>query len=112
MNAEKKIELIYGELPTAPAPMAAYIPTVLHNGVIYCSGQGPIINGVQVFTGKLGENVSIEEGYEAARLCGINLLAQLKRQLGDLDKVKRVLNVHVYVASSTNFFEQSKVANA
>lgn len=111
MNPETKIAELYGELPTAPTPQAAYITTAQHNGIVHCSGQGPVINGKQMFTGRLGETVSIQDGYEAAKLCGINLLAQLKKQVGSLDKVKRILNAHVYVASSVDFFQQSQVAN-
>ena len=111
MQAEKRIQEIYGELPSAPIPVASYVPVVRSGNTLYLSGQGPIINGRQMFTGKLGKQVSQDEGYEAAKLCGINLLAQLKKYLGDLDRVKRVLNARIYVASDPDFVNQPQVAN-
>lgn len=78
---------------------------------MFLSGQGPIINGEQKFTGRVGEDVSMEQGYEAAKLCCVNLLAQLKKYIGDLDRVRRVVSVKVYIASGPDFFDQPKVAN-
>ena len=111
MQIEKRIEELYGELPQAPAPVAAYVPVVQSGNLLFLSGQGPIINGVQMYTGRVGAECSMEDGYEAAKLCCINLLAQLKRYVGDLDRVVRVVNTKVYIASDKAFFDQPKVAN-
>ena len=111
MTVEQRIEQLYGPLPQAPSPVAAYVPVVQAGKLLFLSGQGPIINGEQKFTGRVGEDVTMEEGYEAARLCCVNLLAQLKKYIGDLDRVRRVVSVKVYIASGPDFFDQPKVAN-
>lgn len=111
MNAENMIGELFGPLPVPPVPVYAYIPVVRTGNLLFVSGQGPVINGKQMFAGKLGAEVSMEQGCEAAKLCGVNLLAQLKQYLGDLDLIKQVVNVKVYVASTTDFYDQPKVAN-
>jgi enamine deaminase RidA (YjgF/YER057c/UK114 family) len=111
MTAEKKIDELFGPLPVPPKPLFSYIPVVRTGKLLFVSGQGPIINGKQMFTGKLGGEISTEQGYEAAKLCGVNLLALLKQYLGDLDRIKQVVNVKVYVASTNDFYDQPKVAN-
>lgn len=111
MTVEQRIEQLYGPLPQAPSPVAAYVPVVQAGKLLFLSGQGPIINGEQKFAGRVGEDVTMEEGYEAARLCCVNLLAQLKKYIGDLDRVRRVVSVKVYIASGPDFFDQPKVAN-
>ena len=111
MNIEKKIEEIYGSLPQAPSPVAAYVPVVQSGKLLFLSGQGPIINGKQMYTGRVGKECTTQDGYDAARLCCVNLLAQLQKFLGDLDKIKRIVNVKVYIASEPDYFEQPKVAN-
>jgi enamine deaminase RidA (YjgF/YER057c/UK114 family) len=111
LKFEQNIIEIYGELPVAPMPVASYVPVVQCGNILYLSGQGPTINGKQMYAGLVGEACTLEEGIEAAKLCGINLLAQLKKYLGDLDRISRVVNARIYVASSGNFFDQPKVAN-
>lgn len=111
MTVEEKLRKLGIELPETPAPIANYLGVKQAGTLVFISGQGPIINGKQLFTGKVGREVTPEEGYEAARACGINLLAQLKTFLGDLDKVKQVLHVKGYVASDDNFTNQPAVIN-
>ena len=111
MKAEEKIKEKCGELPVPPMPVASYVPIAQCGNTLYLSGQGPIINGAQMYSGIVGDSCTLEDGYKAARLCGMNLLAHLKKYLGDLDRVKQILNAKVYVASSDNFFDQPKVAN-
>lgn len=111
MRIEQRIKEICGELPAAPMPIASYVPAVQCGNLLYLSGQGPIIDGKQMYTGIVGGACTLKEGYEAARLCGINLLAVLKNHLGDLDRIERIVNAKIYVASSEDFFEQPKVAN-
>jgi enamine deaminase RidA (YjgF/YER057c/UK114 family) len=111
LKIEQRIQEIYGELPVAPMPIASYVPIVQCGNILYLSGQGPIINGKQIYTGLVGETCTLVDGYEAAKLCGINLLAQLKKYLGDLDRVNRIVNARIYVASSRDFVDQPKVAN-
>lgn len=97
-------------LPDAPAPAANYVPFAQSGNLIFVSGQisadenGPI-------TGKLGENVSVEDGAAAARRCGLSLIAQVKAAVGDLDRVKRVVKLTGFVNSTPDFGDQPKVIN-
>lgn len=97
-------------LPDAPAPAANYVPAVLSGSTIYVSGQLPVgANGL--VKGTLGAGVSVEDGYEAAKLCAINILAQVKKAAGDLDRIVRVVKISGFVASAPDFFDQPKVVN-
>lgn len=98
------------ELPEPAAPVAAYVPVVIAGGLAHVSGQLPFIDGVLV-TGRLGEDVSTGEGYDAARACGLMILAQLKAALGSLDRVERVVKLGAFVNSAASFTDQPKVAN-
>ncbi|MEO0619028.1 MAG: RidA family protein [Pseudomonadota bacterium] len=98
-------------LPDAAAPAANYVPTVLHNGLLYISGQLPIIDGAVAFTGTLGDGVSIEDAQQAAKLCGINILAQAQTALGDLERIDRLLRVGGFVAATPVFTEHPAVLN-
>jgi enamine deaminase RidA (YjgF/YER057c/UK114 family) len=97
-------------LPAAAAPVAAYVPVVEAGGLAHVSGQLPFIDGALV-KGRLGENVSTEEGYEAAKACGLMLLAQLKAALGSLDRVERIVKLGAFINSTGDFTDQPKVAN-
>jgi enamine deaminase RidA (YjgF/YER057c/UK114 family) len=97
-------------LPEPAAPVAAYVPAVLAGGLLHISGQLPFVAGALV-KGRLGEDVSIEEGYTAARACGLMLLAQAKAALGSLDRVERVVKLGAFVNSTGDFTDQPKVAN-
>jgi enamine deaminase RidA (YjgF/YER057c/UK114 family) len=105
--AELKIEL-----PNAAAPLANYVPAVRAGNLLFVSGQICQWNGERRFTGKLGGEISLADGKEAARLCGLNLLAQTKRFLdGDLDRVVRVVRLGGFVNAVPNFTEQPQVVN-
>jgi len=97
-------------LPEPAAPVAAYVPVVITGGLAYVSGQLPFLNGVLV-KGRLGEDVTVGEGYEAARACGLMLLAQLRATLGSLSRVERVVKLGAFVSCTGDFTEQPKVAN-
>ncbi|WCT77678.1 RidA family protein [Novosphingobium humi] len=97
-------------LPVAAAPVAAYVPVVEAGGLAHVSGQLPFIDGALV-KGRLGENVSTEEGYEAAKACGLMLLAQLKAALGSLDRVERIVKLGAFINSTGDYTDQPKVAN-
>lgn len=111
MNVENKLKEMGIDLPDAPAPIANFLPCKRVGDLVYVSGQGPIINGVQLYTGKLGAEIGVEDGYQAARACAVNLLAQLKTFLGDLDKVKQIVHIKGYVASVPTFTNQPGVIN-
>ncbi len=97
-------------LPEAAAPVAAYVPVVVAGGLAHVSGQLPFVAG-KLVRGRLGEDVSLEEGYAAARACGLMLIAQLKAALGSLDRVERVVKLGGYVNSAADFTDQPKVVN-
>ncbi|MBB3956383.1 RidA family protein [Novosphingobium sediminicola] len=97
-------------LPVAAAPVAAYVPVVEAGGLAHVSGQLPFIDGALV-KGRLGEDVSTEEGYAAARACGLMLLAQLKAALGSLDRVERIVKLGAFINSTGDYIDQPKVAN-
>ncbi|MEW9854985.1 RidA family protein [Novosphingobium sp. M1R2S20] len=97
-------------LPEPAAPVAAYVPVVVAGGLAHVSGQLPFVSG-QLVTGRLGENVSLEEGVLAAQACGVMILAQLKAALGSLTRVERIVKLGVFVNSTPHFTDQPKVAN-
>lgn len=97
-------------LPEPAAPVAAYVPVVMTGGLAYVSGQLPFVDGALV-KGRLGESVTVGEGYEAARACGLMLLAQLRAALGSLSRVERVVKLGAFVCSTGEFIDQPKVAN-
>jgi len=97
-------------LPVPAAPVAAYVPVVVAGGLAHVSGQLPFVGGTLV-TGRLGENVSLEQGTAAAQACGLMILAQLKAALGSLSKVERIVKLGAFVNSTSDFTDQPKVAN-
>ena len=98
-------------LPDAPAPAANYVPYVLTGNTLYVSGQISMIDGALV-TGKVGQDLSVEQGAEAARACALSLLAQVKAACGgDLSRLKRVVKLVGFVNSGPDFSDQPKVIN-
>lgn len=108
---ESKLAELELSLPEPPQPVAAYIPSVLHQGLLYISGQLPMRNGQVTCIGKLGEDVSLEQAYAAARLCTLNALSIFKDHVGDLDRLARVIKVGGFVQSAPDFYDQPKVIN-
>ena len=98
-------------LPTANAPVANYVPYVIAGNLVHISGQITMENGELKFVGKLGKDYQVEDGQKAARLCALNLVAQLKSAIGDLDKVTRVVKLNAFVNSDPAFTDQPKVVN-
>lgn len=111
MNVEEKIKILGFHLPPTPKPVAAYIPAIQADRLVFTSGQIPIVNGVLAFKGKLGQEISKEQGYEAARICALNALSAIKSVIGDLDNIEQIIKVVVFVASIEGFTEQPAVAN-
>jgi enamine deaminase RidA (YjgF/YER057c/UK114 family) len=109
MSIKQRLKELDITLPQAAAPVAAYVPTVLANGLLHVSGQLPFREG-QVVTGRLGEDVEVATGQAAARLCGLMLLAQVEAAVG-LDRVERVVKLGVFVNSAAAFTQQPEVAN-
>ena len=109
---EKRLAELGVELPNPTAPIANYVPSVTTGNLVFVSGQVPIFNGALKHVGKLGGNLSIEQGYEAARLCGLSLIAHVRVACGgNLDRVKRVVKVGGFVNSTPEFTDQPKVIN-
>ncbi len=98
-------------LPQAPAPVANYIGFNLVGNLLVVSGQIPLVDGKISTTGKLGAGVSIEDGQAAARVCFINLVAQVKAAVGDLDRVKRVVRLGGFIACGPDFTQHALVMN-
>lgn len=99
------------KLPTPPAPAGSYVPVVISGSLAFVAGQIPTEAGQVKFKGKLGREVSIETGQQAARLCTVNALAQLKSSLGSLDRIKRFVKVTGFVNCEPSFVDQPKVVN-
>ncbi|MEZ0495879.1 RidA family protein [Sphingomonas sp. IW22] len=98
-------------LPEAAAPVAAYVPTVIHGGLLHISGQLPFQDGA-LMTGRVGEDREIPFAQEAAKRCAMMLLAQARRALdGDLSRIERIVKLGVFVNSAPGFTDQAKVAN-
>lgn len=97
-------------LPEPAAPVAAYVPVVVAGGLAHVSGQLPFVDGVLVI-GRLGGDVSVGQGYDAARACGLMILAQLRAALGSLDRVERIVKLGGFVNSTGDFTDQPKVVN-
>ena len=98
------------DLPQAAPPVAAYVPVVVTGNLAHVSGQLPFVSG-ELVTGRLGEGVTLEQGMEAARACGLMILAQLRAALGSLDSVERIVKLGAFVNSAADFTDQPKVAN-
>lgn len=109
---DARIKELKIELPKAAAPAANYVPFVIAGKLLFTAGQVTFWNGELKFVGKLGREFSVEQGYEAARLCALNIVAQAKAACGgDLDKIKRCVKVVGFVNCTPEFTDQPKVIN-
>jgi enamine deaminase RidA (YjgF/YER057c/UK114 family) len=98
-------------LPTPPAPVASYVPFVVSGNLVFISGQVTIAPDGLKYVGTVGKELSLEDGKAAARLCAVNVLAQVKAAAGDLDRVKRCAKVTVFVNAIPGFAQHPEVAN-
>ena len=100
------------EIPDAPAPVGAYVAFKKIGNLLYISGQLPISNEGKIIKGKIGKDLTLEDGQKASKFCAINIIAQVKKALnGDLDKVKNCIKITGFVNSTDNFTDQPKVIN-
>jgi len=111
MSFEAKLTELGITLPLAPKPVATYIPAVRAGDLLFLSGTGPFKDGAIVYAGKLGKDLTVEQGYEAARLTLLNALAMVRQELGTLDRVTRVVRLTGHVASADGFTQQPAVIN-
>ena len=109
---EEKLKELGIEIPIPPNPAGSYIPVVTTGNLAFVSGQIPMKEGKVVFEGKVPENQSVDSARDAAKICIINGLAQLKANLGSLDKITKFVRISGFVNSNSNFTEQPKVINA
>lgn len=110
MSIETRLAELGLTLPAPAAPVASYVPAVLANGLLHISGQLPFLDG-QLMTGRLGEDRDVDFGAQAAKMCGLMLVAQMKAALGSLDRVERIVKLGAFVSSAADFTDQPKVAN-
>lgn len=111
MKIEAKLAEMGLELPSAPKPVANYVRIVRTGNLLFTSGHGPHRDGKLQFLGKVGGDLTVEEGYQAARLVALNCLASVKEALGDLDRVKRVVKLLGMVNCTPEFGQQPEVIN-
>ena len=111
MRVEQKLQEMGLTLPDLPQPNGLYVPSRRVGNLIYIAGQTPDIHGVRQVVGVVGEDLTIEDGQRSARICALNILAVLKAELGDLDKVKQFVQIISYVRCGKNFGDQPAVIN-
>lgn len=110
MTIQAKLAELGLALPAPAAPVASYVPVVVAGGLAHVSGQISLVDG-QLLTGRLGEDLTLEQGVAGARACALMVLAQLEAALGSLDRVERIVKLGVFVNSAASFTDQPKVAN-
>jgi enamine deaminase RidA (YjgF/YER057c/UK114 family) len=111
MGYEDKLKNLGLELPEAPKPVATYVPAVRTGSLLFLSGVLPMRNGQLAYAGKLGRDLGVAEGVEAAKVAMLNALAIAKQELGSLDRISRVVKVVGHVASAEGFTDQPQVLN-
>ncbi len=111
MSPEEKLKQLGIELPDLPKPLGSYVPFVKTGNLVFISGMLPIENGKLLYTGRVGESVSLDEAAVAARRSAINAIAVLRSAIGSLDFLRRCVKVTAFVASSHDFTDQPKVVN-
>ena len=109
---DEKLALLNITLPIPPKPAGSYVPVVTTGKILFVSGQIPIKDGKVAYLGKVPKEISLEEAQAAAKLCIINALAQIKNEIGSLDKISKFVRVSGFVNSTPDFTDQPKVINA
>jgi len=108
---EDKLDAMGIKLPNPPTPAGSYIPVVKVGNLLYISGQIPMEDGKVLFTGKVSDD-NLETAQKSAKMCAINILAQIKREVGNLEKVSKIIRLSGFVNSSSEFYQHPKVINA
>ena len=111
MNPEENLKKLNINLPKAPDPVGAYVASKIVGNLVFISGQLPLNSEGKLIKGKVGKELNLEQGQEAAKFCALNLLAQLKKICGSLDKVKGCVKITGYVNSIDSFVDQPKIIN-
>ncbi|MCG8544655.1 MAG: RidA family protein [Alphaproteobacteria bacterium] len=110
-NIEARLEELNIELPNAASPAANYVPFVITGNQLWVAGQVPFWNGEITHRGKVGDTLSVDDGAASARICGLNIIAQAKSALGDLDRVVRFVKLGGFVNATPDFTDHPKVIN-
>ena len=108
---EEKLRVLGIVLPEPPVPAGSYIPVVRTGNLLFVSGQIPMENGKVIYTGKVTDD-NIETAQKSARMCAINILAQIKREVGDLENISRIVRLSGFVNSTPEFSQQPKIINS
>lgn len=113
MSVEQKLKSLGFKLPEAAKPAGKYVPAVkvTSGTLVFSSGQVPIVEGEVKYRGKVGKELTLEEGRKAAEICGLNCLAAIKTQIGSLDKIERIVKVSGFVSSAPGFNQQPQVVD-
>jgi enamine deaminase RidA (YjgF/YER057c/UK114 family) len=111
VSYESKLKALGLTLPSPPKPVANYVPVVKTGDLLFLSGVLPSRDGQLVMTGKLGENITVEQGVEAARVAVLNGLSIIRCEVGSLDQVKQIVKMVGYIASAPGFTDQPQVLN-
>lgn len=111
MSYEEHVKSLGIAIPKPATPVGAYVLAVQDGMLLFTAGQGPVREGVTVFKGKVGQDLTVEQAYEAAKLAALNCLAAAKSVLGSLDRIERIVKVNGYVNSAPGFTDQAKVMN-
>ena len=110
-NIDQNLKRLGVDLPQAAAPAANYAPFAITGNLLMTAGQLPLVDGKLISTGLLGSDLDVSTGQQAARACAINILAQARTAISDLEKIRRLVKITVFVASSPDFTDQHLVAN-
>ncbi len=111
MEIDKKAVEMGLVIPNPPEPVGVYVPVVRTGNLLFTSGQLPVEKGKLIYRGKVGRDLEVKEGYKAARLCVLNCLGVIKKAIGSLDKIEKIIKITGYVHSEDSFYEQAKVIN-
>lgn len=111
-GAERRLQELGIHLPAAPAPFGSYVETVQTGNLLFLSGMLPVVDHKPKYLGRLGKEVDSEMGRDAVRTAALSALAAVRKHLGSLDRVRRVVRLGVFLATSGDFFDQPRVADA
>lgn len=111
MTVEEKLSALGLSLPKTPAPAGAYLRARQTGNLLFVAGQLPLAEGTVKYKGKVGSEIDLEQGYEAAKLCALNVLSVVKAELGSLDRIAQLVRVTGFVCSAEGFTDQAKVIN-
>ena len=111
MNYEKRLKELNLSIPNIPPPPGNFIPAIRVGNLVYCSGQGAYKDGAQLYYGRVGDEVTVEQAYEAAAMAALNCLAEVCSVTGSINKIERIIQVRGFINSADSFHDQPAVMN-